>query len=197
MIRDRKNVDLHLHGVVTADPPDVADGDMWIREDLVPPELRGLVNESVTTFAGAGSEGADGAVWYTGATDPGAGLGVDGDFYLQSGTGTTGILGDVWKKAAGAWAINTNIRGATGATGATGAGVPVGGALGQVLSKASATDYDTAWADDAGDLPVVGANKAVLDTDYEVPTDYNAVLAGPVSTNATITVPVGSTLVTI
>lgn len=49
-----------------------------------------------------------------------------------------------------------SIRGADGATGATGPqgpagpGVPAGGTTGQVLKKASGTDYDTEWADESG-----------------------------------------------
>jgi hypothetical protein len=35
--------------------------------------------------------------------------------------------------------------GATGAAGANGQGVPVGGTTGQILEKASGTDYDTQW----------------------------------------------------
>lgn len=43
--------------------------------------------------------------------------------------------------------------GEDGATGPAGPGVPTGGTAGQVLRKASATDYDTAWATpDAADL---------------------------------------------
>ena len=38
------------------------------------------------------------------------------------------------------------VQGATGATGATGAGVPTGGAAGQYLRKASASNYDYEWA---------------------------------------------------
>ena len=37
-----------------------------------------------------------------------------------------------------------------GATGATGAGVASGGTAGQVLTKRSATDYDTEWVDAGG-----------------------------------------------
>jgi hypothetical protein len=43
------------------------------------------------------------------------------------------------------------LTGPTGATGATGAGFPVGGTAGQVLVKLSATNYDTAWSEDAVD----------------------------------------------
>ena len=41
-------------------------------------------------------------------------------------------------------------QGPTGAAGAAGQGVPVGGTTGQVLAKASATNYDTAWVTGGG-----------------------------------------------
>lgn len=44
----------------------------------------------------------------------------------------------------------TGATGPTGPTGATGAGVAEGGTTGQVLSKASGTDYDTEWTDVSG-----------------------------------------------
>jgi hypothetical protein len=40
--------------------------------------------------------------------------------------------------------------GATGGTGAAGQGVPVGGSTGQILRKASGTNYDTEWATGGG-----------------------------------------------
>lgn len=55
----------------------------------------------------------------------------------------------------------TPLKGDTGATGATGAGVPVGGTTNQVLAKASATNYDTAWVTPiqsvSGTSPVVSS----------------------------------------
>lgn len=62
-----------------------------------------------------GDKGTNGATWRSGATDPGAGLGSDGDFYLQTGSGATGVLGDVWEKVSGTWVKGINIRGASGA----------------------------------------------------------------------------------
>lgn len=44
--------------------------------------------------------------------------------------------------------------GAPGINGTDGVGVPVGGTTGQVLTKASASDYDTTWTDQTG----AGAN---------------------------------------
>lgn len=47
--------------------------------------------------------------------------------------------------------------GNTGATGATGAGVAVGGTTGQVLTKVSATNYDTTWSTPLTDAPSDGS----------------------------------------
>jgi hypothetical protein len=55
-----------------------------------------------------------------------------GDQGIQGNTGPTGATGP------------------TGPTGATGAGVAAGGTTGQVLAKASTTDYDTTWVTSAG-----------------------------------------------
>jgi hypothetical protein len=55
-------------------------------------------------------------------------------------------------------------RGVTGATGATGAGVAAGGTTGQVLSKASNTNYDTAWTTITGTLNYQGAWNASTNT---------------------------------
>jgi len=62
-----------------------------------------------------GEQGPVGAVWLTGSTDPDNGTGADGDFYLQTGVGSTGVVGDVWTKSAGTWSKTGNIRGASGA----------------------------------------------------------------------------------
>lgn len=61
-----------------------------------------------------GANGAPGSVWYSGAGAPGAGLGLNGDFYLNT------TNGDVYEKAGGAWGVITNITGPTGAAGADG-----------------------------------------------------------------------------
>lgn len=51
------------------------------------------------------------------------------------------------------YAVTVNVVGVqetTGQAGAAGVGVPSGGTTGQVLKKASNTDYDTEWADESG-----------------------------------------------
>lgn len=116
-------------------------------------------SSAITVQVTQGTTGPQGPKGDTGATGP---QGPKGD------TGATGPAGP------------TGPAGADGAPGATGPkgdqgdpgqGVPVGGTTGQVLAKASATDYDTEWVDESGgtgsvssaditDATVVG--KAVL-----------------------------------
>lgn len=68
--------------------------------------------QQITTDGGSSS----GSIWYSGAGAPGAGLGVDGDYYLNS------TNGDVYAKAGGSWSVVANIKGPTGANGTTGQG---------------------------------------------------------------------------
>lgn len=99
--------------------------------------------------------GATAAQWYTGSGAPAATLGRAGDMYLES-------PGPVWQSAAdvGWTATGTNIQGAQGIqgpqgqqgqqgpqgqVGPVGPGVAAGGTAGQLLSKNSAANYDTAW----------------------------------------------------
>lgn len=68
-----------------------------------------------------GLAGAAGSKWYTGAGAPAAGLGSDGDYYLNQTTG------DYSSKAAGAWTVQGNLKGAAGAAGSrwyVGTGAP-------------------------------------------------------------------------
>lgn len=44
-----------------------------------------------------GTPGAPGTVWFTGATLPGSGVGVDGDYFLNT------VTGDYYQKQSGAW----------------------------------------------------------------------------------------------
>jgi hypothetical protein len=58
-----------------------------------------------------GPEGTDGSVWRNGSGAPAAGLGADGDYYLDTATG------DVYAKAAGAYTVQGNIKGPAGSGG--------------------------------------------------------------------------------
>lgn len=62
-----------------------------------------------------GSTGADGKTVRSGSGAPSGGLGVDGDFYINTAANT--LYGP---KTAGAWGSSTSLVGPTGATGATG-----------------------------------------------------------------------------
>ena len=79
---------------------------------------------SVATITCTDANGTTTAQVSDGATGP---QGPKGDTGATGATGPQGPKGD------------------TGATGATGAGVASGGTAGQILAKASATDYDTEW----------------------------------------------------
>lgn len=54
--------------------------------------------------------------------------------------------------------------GPQGATGSAGAGVPSGGTTGQVLAKASDTNYDTEWVDQSGGIQSNTASQSAFST---------------------------------
>lgn len=85
--------------------------------------------------------GGGGSSWFDGAGTPSSGLGVNGDYYLNT------TNGDVYEKAGGTWTLVGNIKGPAGANGTNGVGVPIAGTTGQILAKIDATDYNTEWID--------------------------------------------------
>ena len=161
-----------------------------------------------------GIQGEVGPQGIQGIQGPQGPQGIQG---IQGDIGPQGIQGDIGPQ--GPQGIQ-GIQGETGATGATGAGVNVGGTTGQVLTKASATDYDTVWStidalpDQTGNngkyLTTDGTNPswATLDTDantttkglyemantisanYTIGTGNNAVSAGPITVNSGVSVTV-------
>ena len=82
-----------------------------------------------------GDTGPQGPQGLTGNTGPQGAEGLTGNTGPQGPTGNTGPQG---------------IQGLTGDTGPAGQGVPVGGTTGQVLTKQSATNYDTSWQAPSG-----------------------------------------------
>lgn len=128
-------------------------------------------------FDGApGADGADGATIWTTTVAPTEPIGGGYEFMVSDLTGASGAtpaVGDLIFYDSAYYPITSitghsiadkkavadqmvDIRGADGATGATGPqgpagpGVPTGGTTGQVLKKASGTDYDTEWANESG-----------------------------------------------
>lgn len=68
-----------------------------------------------------GPQGDPGSVWYTGSGAPAGGLGIEGDFYLDSANG------DYYEKTgASTWTLQGNLQGPAGPKGDTGLGVPPG-----------------------------------------------------------------------
>lgn len=118
-------------------------------------DLKGAKGDTGDTGA-TGSAGADGSDGYTPVKgvdyfdgSPGA-PGDDGKEVELQNTGTYiqwRYVGESWTNLVALSALkgDQGIQGVKGDTGSTGAGVPSGGSLGQVLSKKSASDYDTEW----------------------------------------------------
>lgn len=94
----------------------------------------------------------------TGAQGPEGPQGPQGIQGIQGDTGPQGPIGPDGPQ--GPQGIQ-GIQGPQGDPGADGVGIPVGGATGQVLIKASATDYDTEWNTPAGAGDVIGPVSAV------------------------------------
>jgi hypothetical protein len=89
-----------------------------------------------------GADGDDGLSAYQVAVANG--FVGDEEAWLASLVGATGPAGDDGEDGA------TGATGATGPQGEPGEGVAAGGTTGQVLAKASATDYDTEWVNQSG-----------------------------------------------
>lgn len=92
-----------------------------------------------------GAAGADGKTVRSGSGAPSGGLGVDGDFYINTAANT--IYGP---KTSGSWGSPTSIVGPTGATGSTGAT----GATGAAGGPLSDGDY--------GDVVVTGSGASIM-----------------------------------
>jgi len=121
---------------------------------------------------------------YDNATDYAVGDSVDylGSSYVMHVNAASGVLPTdttKWQVLANKGATgSTGSTGATGSTGTTGSqgvagnngtngqGVPVGGSSGQVLSKSSATDYDTTWS-----TPLTVSDTAYNATSWNTNTD--------------------------
>lgn len=78
---------------------------------------------------------------------------------LKLYTRSTSVVGGISKRV-----IVQPSKGAQGPQGDAGIGIPTGGGTGQVLSKASATDYDTEWVDqtNGGDVESVNGQTGAV-----------------------------------
>ena len=78
-----------------------------------------------------------------------------------SKSGSTATISITDKNGTTTAQVSDGQNGANGQDGAPGVGVPSGGTTGQVLSKASGTDYDTAWIDKNPVVQVSGSTPTI------------------------------------
>jgi len=131
-----------VNGVITGG----TNAEWWFKDGIADVDL-------VLKSSGGGSTNTI----LNGTTAPSSGVGVDGDFYVD--TIAWLIYGP---KASGVWGSGTDIvgpPGTDGTDGTNGVGVPTGGATGQILAKIDGTNYNTDWIDpSAGGGDLLAAN---------------------------------------
>lgn len=157
-----------------------SDGDFYINTDTYEIYLKASGTwGSPTSLIGAdgdpglnGSDGADGKSVLNGSGVPANGLGTDGDFYIDTSTY------EIYLKTAGVWGSPVSL---VGADGADGQGVAIGGTTGQVLAKASNTDFDTEWVDQSGGGGSVGSFEVSTSFEFTTYSDFTSRIAGIVA----------------
>ena len=106
-----------------------------------------------------GPQGPQGPAGETGATGPQGPKGDTGETGATGATGPQGPKGDTGE---------TGATGATGPQGPAGPGVMSGGLAGQILAKASGTDYDTHWIN-----APEGTDLSAISDEYDATATYN------------------------
>jgi hypothetical protein len=141
--------------------PVLAEGELGVELAASPEDNKFKIGDGTTTWTSlpyvtgpqgdTGATGAAGAVWRTGSGVPSDGLGIDGDYYLD-----TAGNGNVYKKASGTYTLQCSILGPQGAAGETGATGPTG---------------DTGATGPTGDTGATGAPGSVWREGTGVPSD--------------------------
>ena len=102
------------------------------------------VQGPVGAVGATGPAGTNGATIRSGSGAPAGGLGVVGDYYINTANG------DFYEKTGtSTWTLRVNLTGPAGTNGTNGTngqGVPTGGSTNQFLRKTSATDFATGWS---------------------------------------------------
>ena len=99
-----------------------------------------------------GPQGPQGVAGPTGPQGPKGDPGEQGPQGKQGPQGVAGPTGPQGPKGDPGEQGPQGKQGPQGQAGAAGVGVPTGGTTGQVLKKASNTNYDTEWADESGGM---------------------------------------------
>lgn len=121
------NTEAVLNGTGAPDDKNGIDGDFYIDTSawkIYGPKTSGSWGSGTSLIGPTGPTGTTGTAGHTvlnGSGAPSGGLGVDGDFYLN--TANSSLYGP---KASGSWGSGTSLIGATGPTGSTGATGPTG-----------------------------------------------------------------------
>lgn len=153
---------LEIQGVVETMqqlPTTAAQGDVWLVGTVSPYEAYIWVSggwldlgQVAVGPAGpqgepgpAGPKGDDGEPGATGPAGPAGPTGPQGPQGEQGETGPAGPAGPTGPQGPKGDTGDTGPTGPQGPTGPAGPGVASGGSAGQVLAKASGTDYDTEW----------------------------------------------------
>ncbi|MBR3019565.1 MAG: collagen-like protein [Clostridia bacterium] len=127
-------------------------------EQAVSPTATVTENEDGVLLTVHDLNGTTTAQIYNGATGPQGPQGIQGKQGPKGETGATGPQGPRGETGATG---PQGVQGERGPQGAPGAGVPTGGTAGQVLQKASGTDYDTAWGDKNPVVQVSGSTPSI------------------------------------
>jgi hypothetical protein len=114
----------------------------------------------------AGPIGPQGPQGETGPTGPQGATGATGPIGPTGATGAQGPKGDTGDTGPQGPPGEDGEDGADGAQGPAGPGVAAGGTTGQVLKKASNTDYDTEWDDEVTVITDHGALSGLADDDH-------------------------------
>jgi len=111
----------------------------------------------------------DGAAWVSGGSIQGP-PGATGPAGAQGPTGAQGLKGDTGATGPEGPEGDPGPQGIQGVPGTPGQGVPTGGAATHVLTKVSATNYDTAWQAPSGGitLPLTQHLTFSPDTTYDI-----------------------------
>jgi hypothetical protein len=132
--------------------------------DLLPPDVLPVAGLAVDVSATPPASPVDAGLWFNSETGELLIYYNDGSSsqWVDASSGTQGPQGDP--------GLN-GTNGTNGTDGADGVGVVVGGTTGQLLAKASNTDYDTEWVDQVEPFPTGGTTGDVLlkssSTDYD------------------------------
>lgn len=114
-----------------------------------------------------GPQGEQGPIGPQGLTGPQGPAGATGSQGPQGETGPQGPQGIQGIQG------ETGPQGPTGPAGADGVGIPAGGTAGQVLAKASGTDYDTEWVNQSGGGGGIAADVIADEYSEGVPSSYS------------------------